>query len=200
MSTQDKINQTQLRSNSVTIKKYLNNIESINKDIDSVKSLTSTQSKKFRDILTKDKNKLIVEIKKVHLKYKHMFIKKMKEKSTDVMNAKLRILRSDRTKKEKDSAILQLNMNLDMFLLNTVREAHNHPFVKLYPEFIREINEVRMKLSPKSPLKRTTTVRRSRGERARGKCSLKKESKKNKKMSKKKAKNNNKNKKEKLIS
>lgn len=204
MSTSDKLSQYELRSNAVNVKKILNNIDRINRDMSSVQSLKSTQSQKFRDVLTKSKNKLIVEIEKVHLKHKHKIIKKMKDKSSDVMNAKLRILRSDKSKTEKDEAILQLNMKFDMFLLQTVNEAQKHPFLKGNPRIIQEINDVRMKLSPKSPLKRTATSRRpvtsrgTRGESARGKGSIKKGNKKFQKLSKKKNKNKNTNKKRKI--
>jgi hypothetical protein len=191
MSSSATLAQYELGRNSTTIKNHLNSIDSINKDISSVSSLTSTQSNKFRQIL---KNKIIKHIQKienVHLKHKNNFIKKMKDKHSDVTNAKLRILRSDKLKAEKDHAILQLNMRLDMFLLKTVQEAQEHPFVKLHPKFILEIKDMQRKLSPKSPLKRTGTSgrtvtsrrtgtsRRTRVESARGKSGLKKKSKKN---------------------
>lgn len=203
MSTGEQSSQYELGRNSITIQKHLNKIDDINKNMGSVKSLTSTQSKKFRGLLTRDKKKLIIEIEKIHLKHKNNFIKKMKDKSSDVMSAKLRILRSDKSKAEKDRAILQLNMMFDMFLLKTVQEAQEHPFVKLHPEFIREINDVRMKLSPKSPLKRTATSRRpatrgTRGESAKGKGSLKNKNKKVQKRSKKNKKTKNSGKKSKL--
>lgn len=198
MSTSDKLSQYELRSNAVNVKKILNNIDRINRDMSSVQSLKSTQSQKFRDVLTKSKNKLIVEIEKVHLKHKHKIIKKMKDKNTDVMNAKLRILRSDKSKTEKDEAISQLNMKFDMFLLQTVNEAQNHPFLKGNPRIIQEINDVRMKLSPKSPLKRTSTARGTRGESAKGKGSLKNKNKKVQKRSKKNKKTKNSGKKSKL--
>lgn len=107
---------------------------------------TASSFRQLSQFSTKKANTATQKIRKIQNKHKGYYLNLMKEKRDQVIRAKERNLRSNKSPTEIKQANEELDKKLDMFIMNTMMEARRHNLLK-NSKFLEELETYKRRVT-----------------------------------------------------